>query len=428
MADLALMTSEGKPVLGKNGLRLLSGDLGESGVSLNWRLAALTAYRNEVLPSRVDHLWRYTNPVHLLPTEVLPANMPPRDLVAATLPTDEPAVLLVPGRAPQMNAAAEALGLTIAPLFADDLDAERLGVTSPRFAGLFASLNSVAWNAGLTVRVPPNLCLDLPLRLLVPAFAETTLPRVLVDVGEGADVTIVEEHFGGGADHRVIGMTNVLVGANARTKYVLVERWDAGVNGWLSVQARVERDGSYQLASATVGGERVKLELGADLVGEGARSEMAGVVLGGDRQFLDHHTCHRHLSGHTWSNIDFKVALTGRARSSYTGLIRIEKDAPGSEALQENRNLLLSDTARADSVPELEILTDDVSCSHGATAAPIDPEQVFYLQSRGIDRDEATQLVVRGFLESTLNMVPTAVRAELDRVVRERLARLGDPT
>jgi len=149
------------------------------------------------------------------------------------------------------------------------------------------------------------------------------------------------------------------------------------------------------------------------------------VVLGGDRQKFDHHTSHRHLSGNTWSNIDFKAALTDRARSSYTGLIRIEEDAPSSEAFQENRNLLLSDTCRADTIPELEILTDDVSCSHGATAAPIDPEQIFYLQSRGIPRHEAVRLVVKGFLEPTLAMVPAAVRAGLDELVAARLAGLG---
>jgi Fe-S cluster assembly protein SufD len=418
------MTSEGKPVLGKGDIRTLSQHLDEGAGALNERLAALPAYRDRELPTRVDPLWRFTNPLNLLPTEPMPANMPPRDVAAAELPADEPAVLLVPGRAPVLNEAAAALGLTVAPLHDDAQDAEKLGVVASGRTGLFASLNAVAWNAGLTVRVPRGVRLDMPLRLLVPAFAETTLPRVLVDVGESADVTVVEEHFGGAEGHRVVGMTEIMVGPNAHAKHVLVQRWAEGVHGWLSVQARVERDGSYQLAGASLGGTRSKLELGADLAGPGARSEMAGVVLGGERQFFDHHTSHRHLSGRTWSNIDFKTALADRARSSYTGLIRIEEDAASSEAFQENRNLLLSGTARADSIPELEILTDDVSCSHGATAGPIDPEQVFYLQSRGIPRDAATRLVVQGFLESTLDMMPAAVRANLDAMVSERLDRL----
>ncbi len=155
---------------------------------------------------------------------------------------------------------------TIAPLFADDLDAQRLGIVSPLNSGLFASLNSAAWNTGLTIRVPRGARPERPLRVLVPAFAETTLPRILVDVAEQAEVTVVEEHYGGAAEaHRVIGVTEVLVGQGAHVKHVLVQRWSENVSGWLSVRARVERDGSYQGANASLGGDRVKLELGADL-------------------------------------------------------------------------------------------------------------------------------------------------------------------
>lgn len=425
MADLALMSTEGRPALAKEDVRRLSTELGETDNGLAWRLAALTAYRNEPLPERVKHLWRYTDPAHLMPLEVLPAAMPPRDLVAAELPEGEPAVLLVPGRLPQLNEAARAAGLQVTPLLHDDGDAELLGTASPDTSGFFAALNSAAWNAGVAVYVPAGKALEQPLRLLVPAFAETTLPRVLVVAGRGAEVTVVEEHFGGRDGHRVIGVSEVLVGQNAHVRHVLVERWEAGVTGFLAVKARVERDGSYQGVNASLGGERLKLETGAELVGKGARSELIGVVLGGDAQRFDHHTTHRHVSGDTWSNIDFKVALTGKSRSSYTGLIRIEEQAARSEAFQENRNLLLSDNARADTIPELEILTDDVSCSHGATAAPIDPEQVFYLQSRGIARDEAIRLVVRGFVETTLEQVPASVRENLESLISARLSTLG---
>jgi len=425
------MASEGKPVLARTDVQRLSRELGDGEAGLGWRLAALGEFQNMELPSRVEHLWRYTNPVNLLPLEPMPANMPPRQLKAYDLPADEPAVLLVPGRAPAVSEAALALGVTIAPLFADDVDAERLGIVSPLNAGLFASLNAAAWNTGLTIRVPRGARPEQPLRVLVPAFAETTLPRILVDVAEQAEITVVEEHYGGSdlgdaaEAHRVIGVTEVLVGQGAHVKHVLVQRWSDAVSGWLSVRARVERDGSYHGANASLGGDRVKLELGADLAGPGARSELAGVVLGGDKQRFDHHTRHVHLSGQTWSNIDFKVALTDRARSAYTGLIRIEEGAAGSEALQENRNLLLSDKARADTIPELEILTDDVSCSHGATVAPIDAEQLFYLGSRGIGADEAIQLVVSGFIAPVVDRLPEAVRSAVAELVSGRLVRLA---
>jgi Fe-S cluster assembly protein SufD len=419
------MTSDGKPVLGKEELRRLSAELGETEAGLAWRLNALQVYRNEALPDRVQHLWRYTDPMHLMPGEALPAAMPPRDLDAGALPADEPAVLLVPGRAPALNDAAREAGITVAPLLHDDGDADLLGAAAGS-SGFFNCLNAAAWNTGVAVFAPAAGAFAQPLRLLVPAFAETTLPRVLVVAGRGAELTVVEEHYGGREGHRVIGVTELLVGEGAHLRHVLVQRWEEGVHGYLAVRARVERDGSYVGVNASLGGDRCKLELGADLVGKGARSELIGVVLGGDDQRFDHHTVHRHVSGDTWSNIDFKVALTDASRSSYTGLIRIEEDAARSEAFQENRNLLLSDTARADTIPELEILTDDVSCSHGATAAPIDPEQVFYLQSRGIARDEAVRLVVRGFLETTLAQAPESVREAIESLVAGRLAALGE--
>ena len=115
------------------------------------------------------------------------------------------------------------------------------------------------------------------------------------------------------------------------------------------------------------------------------------------------------------------MALSGRARSAYTGLIRIQEGAPGSEAYQENRNLLLSDRARADSIPELEILTDDVRCWHGATVAPLDPEQLFYLRSRGLPPNQAMRVIVYGFLDQTLQRLPAHTRERIEAMVANRL-------
>ena len=136
---------------------------------------------------------------------------------------------------------------------------------------------------------------------------------------------------------------------------------------------------------------------------------------------MDHHTEHLHEAGKTHSNLDFKVALTGAARSAYTGMIRIARHAGGSEAYQENRNLLLSEDARAESIPELEILTDDVRCSHGATVAPLDDEQLFYLKSRGLPHSQAMRLIVYGFLDQTLQRLPEATRERIEALVAHRL-------
>ena len=153
---------------------------------------------------------------------------------------------------------------------------------------------------------------------------------------------------------------------------------------------------------------------------------MIGVALGSGKQRCDLHTGHNHKAGNTWSNIDFKAVMGGQARSSYTGLIRIDENARVTEAFQTNRNLLLTPKAHADAIPELEILNEEVSCSHGATVAPVDPEQLFYLQSRGMSPDEAVGLVVRGFLENTLRSLPAALRPAVEQVVESRLEALEE--
>jgi Fe-S cluster assembly protein SufD len=130
---------------------------------------------------------------------------------------------------------------------------------------------------------------------------------------------------------------------------------------------------------------------------------------------------HHHQAPHTRSNLDFKVVLTGRARSAYTGLIRIASDAPSSEAYQENRNLLLTEGTKADSIPELEILTDEVMCTHGATVGSLDPDHLFYLASRGIPRREAARMIVGGFFEPTLKRLPEDLRERIQAHVEAGL-------
>jgi Fe-S cluster assembly protein SufD len=421
LADLALVNPEDRTAPSAADVRDLSRALGESPALAAWRAAGLAAYRDAAWPDRVQHLWRFTDPADLLPV-ALPA--PLAAPAAVDLPADGPAVLLLPGRAPLWNAAAEAAGLALTPLADADPGELPLGAAVPPGSGLFAALNAAAWSAGLCLRVPRGRRLEAPLRVIVPAGAAASLPRLLVLVETGAEATVVEDHLGGGAGTRVVGVSELFLAPGARLRHVLVQRWAPDAAGHLILRGRLERDADLFSVLAAFGGRRVKLDVGAVLTGAGARSELVGVTLGEGRQHLDHHTVHRHEAGRTWSNLDFKAAVAGRARSTYTGLIRIEEGAAGSEAYQENRNLLLSPRAHADTIPELEILTDEVSCSHGATVAPVDPEHLFYLQSRGLTAPDALRLVVRGFLEDTLRRVPDNLRPALEELAGGRLARL----
>jgi Fe-S cluster assembly protein SufD len=202
---------------------------------------------------------------------------------------------------------------------------------------------------------------------------------------------------------------------------VAVQRLGRGVRYHVTQRVSVGRDANVLTATAALGSGITKSSFGSLIEGPGANVELVGFLFGEARQQFDHHTLHDHRSGHSYSNIDFKVVLKDRARSAYTGLIRIERDAPQSEAYQENRNLILSDSAKAESVPELEILTDDVRCTHGATMGSLDPEHLFYLMSRGLARSDAIRLIVEGFVEPTLSRVPEDLRERLRTQVEERI-------
>ncbi len=427
MGDIAVMKRDGvgRPQLAAADIHALSQLLAETPELGGRRLDARERYQKTPLPDRVRHLWRFTNPEHLMPVaSALPLAAPAAADLPET-PEDGAAALLQGGTRSRavLSDSARAAGLEILPL-AEAGEAAVAALGSTAAAGFFSAFNDAAWNTGLFVRVPRGVTLPGPVHVRIDAGAGTTVPRLLVLVEDGAEAVVVEDHVGG-RDARVVGVSEALVGADARLSRVLLQRWAADVNGHLSAASRLERGAELLTVFASFGGSRAKMELAATLAGEGARSRMVGVALAGGGQHLDHHTRHEHLVGRTWSQIDFKAVVSGRSRSSYTGLIRIAADAPESEAYQENRNLMLSDTGRVDTIPELEILTDEVSCSHGATVAPVDMEQVFYLQSRGLDRKAAMGLVVRGFVEDTLRRLPDAPRAAVAALVADRIDALN---
>jgi Fe-S cluster assembly protein SufD len=237
--------------------------------------------------------------------------------------------------------------------------------------------------------------IEEPIRLLTVVRGDGSfgLVRNLVIVEDGASATIVEEALGaqqGGRD-RLSEVTEIFAAADSEVRYLPLQHLGREVVSHRTVRARLDRQARLLTVIGSFGGGSYKADLGVSLVGPGAESRMVGVCFGDGRGRADHHTVQDHVAGHTTSDIDFRVVLAGKARSAYTGLIRIAKDAPYCEAFQENRNLLLSEQARAESIPELEILTDEVRCKHGATAGPIDQDQLFYLASRGLRPGEATR-------------------------------------
>ncbi len=351
------------------------------------RREALEAFLAAPLPNRARHLWRYTDPRRLLPGDRVPAPPPPafagkvpegfevRDLSAA--------------------AAGPAAGL--------------LGSLSGPAAGKFETLNLALFPAGTFVRVPAGRRPGDALVLIHRAGAAGTIsfPRTLVLVEEGAEAAVVEEFEGPeGAAGMLHSVAEVFLGPGARLVHTVVNTLGVGATASLVQRARLHRAASLTSVTVGLGGGLAKSEVSAVLAGPGARSEVLGAVFGAGRQQADLHILQEHAAPRTQSDLLVRVALMERARASYTGRLVIAVGAPHSEARQENRNLLLSEDARADSIPELEILTHEVQCSHAASTGPVDPAMLFYLRSRGFSARDAEKAIVMGFLEPVFARVP----------------------
>jgi Fe-S cluster assembly protein SufD len=413
---------------------------------LSRRKEALEVFRATHLPSRVSHLWRYTDPILFVTDEDTVAEAGPRTKDQGGLPPELQKgfdassiagaaylrngngvnVILDPKLA---SAGVVMMDLREAAQILPDLVREHLGsLIGPNF-GKFEAYSSAAWTAGLLIYVPRGVEIDQPIHILSgpSGTAQPFAQRLLVIVEDSAVLNLIDEYGDGEADRggpsHVNSIVEMWAGTGARVKYVPIQNWSAGTVSHFTQRARLLADAQIETAMTSLGGRVSKVDCGAILAGRGAESNMFGLAIGGARQQFDHHTVHDHQAGNTRSDLHFKVALRGRAHSAYTGLIRIEDKAPFCEAYQENRNLLLSSGARAESIPELEILNNEVRCTHGATVGKVSPEEVFYLGTRGIDPADAVRLIVTGFVGPILAHIPDAAR---DRIHREVLHHLGE--
>jgi len=294
--------------------------------------------------------------------------------------------------------------------------------------GKFEAMNGALFNDGIFIYVPDSVTVEKPLHLLRETGRENSahFPRLLIIVGKNAELTIIDEYGGGSVDiDRGVSNTNSAVEIfgleESRVRYVSLQRQMAAAHSYLMHRARIERGATMLTVPLAFGASISKQNFGVILDGEGAESKMYGLLFGSEDQHFDNHTLHHHATGRTVSNIDFKVVLRDRALSAYTGLIRIDRASKTCEAYQGNRNLLLNKGTKVETIPELEILNEDVKCSHGATIGPIDPLSVFYLTSRGIDRDDAVRMIVSGFVASTLKQIPEDLQERISNFVTQRL-------
>ena len=250
-------------------------------------------------------------------------------------------------------------------------------------------------------------------------------PHTLIVTGANSRVSIVEDFRSSDEDILVLPVVEVVPGPGSEVRYTVLHRWGANTRVFSEQRMLGDRDSAFVGLSVVTGGRVVKVHQTSSLEGRGSSSELYGLCVGNDHQHVDFYTLQDHVGPDTRSDLLFKSALTEESRSVYYGLTRVGLGARNADANQENRNLLLSKTAKADSDPVLEILTNNIiRCSHGATVGPVDEEQLFYLQARGIPRFEAEALLVSGYLAQVLDRVPDeTLRDELTAILE---ARLGD--
>jgi len=213
------------------------------------------------------------------------------------------------------------------------------------------------------------------------------------------------------------------VGDNGSLRFVELQSWGRHVWNFSHERVSVGRNGNLDWIFGAIGSRLTKNFSELDLVGEGATGRMSGFYFTDGNQHLDHDTQQNHMAPHTTSDLLFKGALKGHSRSVWQGMIFVAIGAEKTDGYQANRNLILSPNARADSIPGLEILADDVRCTHGATVGTLESEPIFYLKSRGIPEEEAERLLVEGFFDPIMQRVPIeSIRARLQQAIHEKTA------
>jgi len=291
----------------------------------------------------------------------------------------------------------------------------------------FTGLNAALLAGGAFVHVPAGVAVPRPIRVLVSRQRPDggTFPHVVVALEKGSSATVIEEYVSPGEPGVGVnvGVSEITVGEEARLDLATLQRWGSAVYHFGVERVRIARDAKFHWTFAGLGGKLTKLDMEMHLDGEGSEGKFSGCYFGNETQHFDFHTFQNHVVGHSLSDLLFKGALRGRARTVYQGLIKVHKDAQRSDAYQANRNLILSDKARADSIPSLEIEANDVRCTHGATVGQVDEDQLFYLMARGLDRREAERLIIAGFFEPVLERIPAeSLRALVTEAVERKAA------
>jgi Fe-S cluster assembly protein SufD len=311
----------------------------------------------------------------------------------------------------------------IATCESDDL-AGLLGAASQSSEDAFTVLHDAFLAGGAFIQVPDGVVVEEPILVLhwCEGDQRASFPHTIVSLGEHAEATVLDRFGSPETDHLVDAVTELLVADHAHLRYLSVQQH--GSRTWhLGLQRAVLGRGAVVRTSAVaLGGDYARLRSESLLQGEEAESDQLAVYFGDGAQMLDFRTLQDHDAPRTRSDLLFKGAVEDTARSVYSGLVRLRTTAQKANAFQTNRNLVLTEGASAESIPNLEIEANDVRCSHASTVGPIDDDQLYYLESRGIPRDDAERLIVLGFFDDVFERLPIgALSSGLRRSVVDKL-------
>src|SRR4051812_31655335 len=295
-------------------------------------------------------------------------------------------------------------------------------------ADAFSALHAAFWTGGTLLYVPKGVTVEAPLFSLVgmAGAGRVDFDHTLVILEEGAEATLVRETTSkarGDAQAMHCGAVELFVGQGARLRLVNIQNWDESTWHFSRERALVGRDATLQWTVGGLGSRLAKVNQEVMLNGPGANAQVNGVLFTTGRQHLAYFTRQDHAADHTSSDLLYKGGLKDKSRIVWKGMIRVEKDAQRTDAYQKNDNLVLSGSARADSIPGLEIEANDVRCTHGATAGRVDEDMIFYAEARGIPRETAVRLIVEGFFADVYDRITLEpVRETLRQAVATKLA------
>jgi Fe-S cluster assembly protein SufD len=307
----------------------------------------------------------------------------------------------------------------------EDLVRERL-YSLAGFTDKPGALNAARWESGTFVYVPRGVQIELPVEAVSSATGASgrVFGRTLIVVDEGAKATVIDRYVSPDVPGQVNVSTVVelFVAQGGELEHVSVIDWGAGVRHHAIVQAAVAKDAKVRSVVVTLGGDVVRVEPTLRCVGPGADARALGLYFAAGDQHFEHRVISRHEAPNAYSNLLYKGAIKDQAHTIFFGNLVVPPGAPGTDAYQTNRNLVLNEGARADTIPFLEIETAEVKCSHAGAVSRVDDEHLFYLESRGVPRDTAKQLIVEGFCQEVLDQVELEeLRDELSTAIERKV-------